>query len=357
MTQKRLSLSVSEASSMSRASSPQRRMMSLRLGTAGVEYRVLNENTVPDAAKELFFLMDDIGRGRGIVPHALKSTIEEKLEDQPMSLRRWDSAFMPQGHDDDLPGRIPSFEEVENILAKAVEYERLQYEELMWNARVYLPLLEGIFEDRLGEQCDDFNAMICTTARPHLDFEPTPSTSRMIDICVFSSLDQNEEFEAAVAEFSMTAPTLTLRPLVLSIGTRRPGLEWDKAQLQMGIWHASQWAFLRWAVEQKLLKQREAQSAEGAEEEESRAEEEESRAEERMALSKLGFIPGIIVQGNRWHLVMSTYHEGKTTLWAEWAFGSTKSLMDIYCVIAGVRRLTAWARDIYLPWFKENAVM
>lgn len=350
-------------------------MMSLRLGKAGVEYRVLNENTVPDAAKELFFLLDDIGRGRGIVPHALKSSIEEKLEDQPMSLKRWDSAFMPQGHDDDLPGRIPSVEEVENVLTKAVECERFQYEELMWNARVYLPLLDGIFEDPLGEPCDDFNAMICTTARPHIEFEPMPCTSRMIDICIFSSSDQNEEFEEVLVEFSRTAPTLTvnhtdfeplqLRPLVLSIGTRRPGVEWDKAQLQMGAWHASQWAFLRWAVREKLLKQREAQGAQGEEEEGSRVEEEESReekeeessAEELAALSKLGFIPGIIVQGNRWHLVMSTYHEGKTTLWAEWVFGSTKSLMDIYCVIAGIRRLTAWARDTYLPWFRENAVM
>ncbi|KAK4068612.1 uncharacterized protein Triagg1_7260 [Trichoderma aggressivum f. europaeum] len=348
-----VSPSGSEAGSMSRAPSPERRMMSLRLGKAGVEYRVLNEETVPNDAKALFFLMDDIGHGRNIVPHALKSTVEEKLKDQPMSLSRWDSAFMPQGHDDGLPGRVPSLEEVESILEKAVECEKCQYEELMWNARVHLPLLDGIFEDRFGEQCDDFNAMICTTARPHAEFEPMPSTGRMVDICVHASLDQDEPFEAALAEFSGITPTLTvnhtdfeplqLRPLVLSIGTRRPGLEWDKAQLQMGVWHASQWAFLRWAVGEKLRKQRPAQGAEGGGEGEEGEEGEEggeggekSRAQQLTALSKLGFIPGIIVQGNRWHLVMSTYHEGKTTLWAEWVFGTTKSLMDIYCVVAGL---------------------
>ncbi|KAL6795155.1 hypothetical protein J3E68DRAFT_335165 [Trichoderma sp. SZMC 28012] len=354
-----VSSSASEASSISGVSPPQRQMMSLRLCEASVEYQVLNENTVPDAAKELFFLMDDIGRGRDIVPHALKSTIEEKLKDQPMSLRRWDSSFMPQGHDDDLPGRIPSFEEVKIILIRAVECEKFQGEELMWNGGVLLRLLGGIFEDRLGGQCDDFNAILCTTARPDREFEPMPSTGRMIDVCIYASLDQNQELRAAMAEFCMTAPTATvnhtdfeplqLRPLVLGIGTRKPGVEWDRAQVQTGIWHASQWAFLRWAVRQKLLKRRVAQGADEGEE--------EFQAEERAVLSKLGFIPGIIVQGNRWHLVISTYHEGKTTLWAEWVFGTTKSLMDIYSVIAGVRRLTAWARDTYIPWFKENVLM
>lgn len=354
-----VSSSASEESSISGVSPPQRQMMSLRLCEASVEYQVLNESTVPDAAKELFFLMDDIGRGRDILPHALKSTIEEKLKDQPMSLRRWDSSFMPQGHDDDLPGRIPSFEEVKIILARAVECEKFQGEELMWNGEVLLRLLRGIFEDRLGGQCDDFNAILCTRARPDREFEPMSSTGRMIDVCIYASLDQNQELRAAMAEFCMTAPTATvnhtdfeplqLRPLVLGIGTRKPGVEWDRAQVQIGIWHASQWAFLRWAVGRKLLKQRVAKGADEGEE--------EFQAEERAVLSKLGFIPGIIVQGNRWHLVISTYNEGKTTLWAEWVFGTTKSLMDIYSVIAGVRRLTAWARDTYIPWFKENVLM
>lgn len=186
-----------------------------------------------------------------------------------------------------------------------------------------------------------------------------PSTGRMIDVCIYASLDQNQELRASMADFCMTAPTATVNhtdfeplqlcPLVLGIGTRKPGVEWDRAQVQIGIWHASQWAFLRWALGRKLLKQRVAKGADEGEE--------EFQAEERAVLSKLGFIPGIIVQGNRWHLVISTYNEGKTTLWAEWVFGTTKSLMDIYSVIAGVRRLTAWARDTYIPWFKENVLM
>ncbi|PNP51175.1 hypothetical protein THARTR1_08237 [Trichoderma harzianum] len=378
----------SEASSVSKVSSSKRRIMSLRLGKAGVDHRVLNENTVPSEAKELFFLMDAIGRGLGIVPHALKSAIEEKLKDQPMSLRRWDSAFMPQGHDDGLPGRIPSVKEVEGILAKAVNYEGRQYEESMWTAEVLLCLLEGIFDDPDGEPRGEFNALMCSTARPHMNFEAECYTGKTIDICIFSALDENQELIDALVEFSSAAPTLTvnhtdfdplqLRPLVLSIVNKRPGLEWDKAQLQIGAWHAAQWAFLRWAVGTKLRKQRAAQRAAQEEEEEKvvvfRAqkesqeeverreeeevrEQEELRAQERAVLSKLAFIPGIIVQGNRWHLVLSTYHEEKTTIWAEWVFGTTKSLMDIYSVVAGVRQLTAWARDVYLPWFLENVLM
>ncbi|KAM0247353.1 hypothetical protein ACHAQJ_009887 [Trichoderma viride] len=357
------SISASMSSSMSRASSPKKQMMSLRLDNSGIEYQPLNQQTVPKVARTLFSVMRGIGRSNDILPDALKPTITQKLTDQTMDLREWRYAFIPEGHTDNLPGRIPSFEEVQKILAKAIECEGFKHEEVSWNSQVHLRLLEGIFENLLGEQCDDFNAMSCTTARPHREFKPMSSIAKMIDICIYASLNQNQELKAAVTEFCKTAPTLTinhtdfepiqLRPLLLSIETKKPGIEWEKAQLQIGVWHAAQWAFLRWAVSQKLLKQRLAQGINAPTDKG----EEEFKAEKLMALSKLGFIPGIIIQGNQWHLVISTYHDGKTKLWSGLVFGKTESLLDIYSVIAGVRELTAWARDTYLPWFKENILM
>lgn len=196
-----------------------------------------------------------------------------------------------------------------------------------------------------------------TTARPHREFKPISSSAKMVDICVYAELDQNAELVAAVKAFSSTAPTksvnhtdffaLQLRPVMISIETKQPGGgAWEKAQLQMGVWLSSHWAFLYWGVRQKLFKQHMALGLD--------APKDDFKAETLEVLSQLGFIPGIFINGHRWHLVLSTYKDGKTTLWTEWMFGETKSLMKTYAVIAGVRELTAWARDKYIPWLKEN---
>ncbi|KAL6406161.1 hypothetical protein AUP68_10724 [Ilyonectria robusta] len=354
------SASASDTSSVSGASSPKKQMMNLRLSDAGVIYRSLNERTAPAVAETLFTIISDIGRGFDLVPDSFKATITQKLKDRGMESRRWGHCFKPAGEADVLPGRIPSFDEVERVFVEAQECEDFRHEESAWNSQVHLRLLEGIFKTPQGHLCDDFGSVSCTSARPHREFKPSASMAKMIDICVFASVDRDTELKRAVIEFSKLTPTLSInhtdfeptqhRPLLLSIETKRPGVDGDKAQLQMGVWHAAQWAFLRWAVGHSLVRRRIAQGSEAANTD-------ELRAAERATLARLGFIPGIIVQGHRWHLVLSTYGEdGKTTLWAEWEIGSTKSLQDIYAIVAGVRELTAWAKDVYLPWLRENVL-
>lgn len=194
--------------------------------------------------------------------------------------------------------------------------------------------------------------------------------------------------------FSRRSPTQTVnhtdfealaaRPLLLSIETKKPGVHWDTAQLQMGFWHAAQWSFLAWAVGQKLARQgtkhallaeadKRAEASEtlqgegrsqptgleeGDEADGPTAPVQKVEAKKRSALSALGYLPGIIVLGHRWHLVLSTYdaESGKTTLWTDHLFGTTQEYLEIYATIAGVRKLTAWARDVYLPWFEENVL-
>ncbi|KAH6874080.1 hypothetical protein B0T10DRAFT_533104 [Thelonectria olida] len=353
-----LSGSMSDTSSLSGASSPKKQMMNLRLSNAGVVYKSLNERTAPPVAEMLFRTMSDIGRGFDILPESLQTTITQKLKERGMESRRWGHSFKPVGEGDVLPGRIPSFEEVDRVFVEAQECEDFRHEESAWNAQVHLRLLEGIFKTPQGRLCDEFGSVSCTSARPHREFKPSASTAKMIDICIFASLEPDTDMTRAVTEFSKLTPTLSInhtdfepiqhRPLLLSIETKRPGVDGDKAQLQIGVWHAAQWAFLRWAVGHRL-RRRIAQGL-GAP-----TTDDDLRKVEHAVLARLGFLPGVIVQGHRWHLVLSTYGEdGKTTLWAEWEIGSTKSLQDIYAVVAGVRELTAWGRDVYMPWLREN---
>ncbi|KAL5082831.1 hypothetical protein Trisim1_002980 [Trichoderma cf. simile WF8] len=350
------SISGSETSSLSRSSSVKGQMMRLRMSGTGVETKSLNEDTVPAVAKPLFLTMAEIERGLNILPAALRNIIRD---DQGLSQddfeSQWQYSFKSANKPDHLPGRIPSIVQIKIILARTTKCENGKLDEASWNTMVHWPLLSLIFEDDFGEQCSDFNTIPCPTARPHRAYTPGLSSARMVDLCIYATLNQYPELDTAINAFTDTTAThsvnhtdyygLQFTPLIISIETKQPGGgEWDRAQLQMGVWHAAQWNFLRSGVEQKLRTQRPAQD------------DETFKAETLSALSKLGFIPGIFVNGSRWHLVISTYDDGKTTLWAEWVFGATKSLMKIFAVIAGVRELTAWGRDQYLPWFKENVL-
>lgn len=381
------SFSTSASETSSRASgtpSTKQQIMNLRLSESGVECKPLDVDAAPDAAQKLVSTLEEIGRAHDILPHALEHTIVAKLKERDMEYRKWRHSFLPMEEPDGLPGRIPTFEEVEKIHWKARECQEFNHEESSWNSQVHLRVLESIYEEAIGSQCDDFNAMSwyvifdasrmvapafyaytflnsSSTARPHREFKPASSPIKMINICVYASVDRDAPLKASLNKFSGATPTQTVnhtdfeaisaRPLLLSIETKRPGVHWDTAQLQIGIWHAAQWSFLRWAVRQKILRQR---ADRGLQMPQTDEEQDEFKAEELTVLSSLGFIPGIIIQGHRWHLVLSTYGDGKTKLWTDYQFGTTQSCLEIYAVIAGMRQLTAWARDSYLPWFKRS---
>ncbi|KAH6603626.1 hypothetical protein Trco_008401 [Trichoderma cornu-damae] len=316
--------------------------MRLRTDTEGIEYQSLKDKTIPGVDNTLFNSMKQFGRCQQIIPDTLKEYFTEKLENNSTLLIQWQYSYKPGS--DNLPGRIPKFEEVQKILAKATECEEHKHSGASWIAEVILPLLHHIFEDFLGRQC----------AKLYQSFKPPSSGSKMIDICVYASLDQDDEI-AAMHKFSSTSPSYSInhtdfeptqfRPFILSIETKKSEPS-DMAKLQIGVWLASQWKFLHWAVK-KLRKQRSAKDLTPT----TTSEEEEE--EISTALSKLPFIPGIIIQGNSWKLVISTYTDGKTKIWSGPVFGSTESLLDIYAIVAGIRELAAWGRDTYLPWFRE----
>ncbi|KAI0410581.1 hypothetical protein F5X98DRAFT_359240 [Xylaria grammica] len=351
----------------SRASSPKKQMLSLRLHEPVLEFNALDLNALPPTARELLSTMTEIGSNQDILPHALKSSVMEAVTAHDPMPRLWRYAFKSAADDEAdalLPGRIPAFHEVERICRKANECQQYDHEEASWNCTVHAHLLELTLEDENGRLCDEFDAMICTTARLHPSWKPIWSPGKMIDLCVYHA-STDEALRAKITQFSRLTPTGTVnhtdfypvsgRPLVVSIETKKPGVHWEAAQLQIGIWHAAQWAFLRWAVADKLRRQGvhdEEQGGGGSAAQE--AEHNATEAKVLSALSELGFIPGVIVQGHRWHLVLSTYEDRKTKLWADRQFGSTQTCLESYSVIAGIRRLIAWARDIYMPWFKSH---
>ncbi|KAI0431349.1 hypothetical protein F5Y09DRAFT_330414 [Xylaria sp. FL1042] len=372
------SLITSSSHTSSRASSPKKQMLNLRFHEPVLEVNTLSLSALPPAAREFVEAITEIGSNQDILPHAVKSSIMESVNARDPMPRLWRYAFKSAADDDAdarLPGRIPAFQDVERICRRANGCQQYDHEEVSWNCSVHARLLELILEDEDGRPCNEFDAMICTTARLHPAWKPIWSPGKMIDICLYhASTSQDEDLRTKITQFSRLTPTgtvnhtdfypVSMRPLVLSIDTKKPGVHWEAAQLQIGIWHAAQWVFLRWAVADKLRRQSTNDNDEGeggggkgivdkSEAQAPEAEHNATEAEVLSVMSKLGFIPGVIVQGHRWYLVLSTYEDRKTKLWADRQFGSTQTCLESYSVIAGIRRLTAWAKDVYMPWFKS----
>ncbi|KAI0096711.1 hypothetical protein GGR51DRAFT_494544 [Nemania sp. FL0031] len=319
-----------------------------------MEIRPLDVKSLPQVAgsNSLFESIDAIGHGVNVLPYRMKSTIEKEMADSGgRSFSLWGEAFQSFEESDDLPGCIPSFEEVNDI----VEWARLCQvdgcEEAGWNSAVNMALLRKVF----GGAKQNINAMLCTTARPSKYFKPAYSTGQLIDICIYKSVGQDEVLIDKINRFSANFRTsnsinhtdynpLRTRLLLLSIKTERPRTSNKKAQLQIGVWYSTQWSFLQWAVGQRLK----------------RANPKDTTAEVEAAtlasLSKLGFIPGIIVRGDEWCIVFSTYDGTKTTLWEEYRFGTTATGLGTFCAVGVIRRLAAWMNDHYWPWFKENVL-
>ncbi|KLO91936.1 uncharacterized protein LW93_14832 [Fusarium fujikuroi] len=341
------SASWSESGEGSRSSSPKKQMLRLRLEERGLECRQLNVDTAPPVISSLLDTIQEIGSRIEILPADKKSAILESPFVREQNTRLWRFAF--KEGDDTLPGRVPLPEEIAQICNFARHCHDTNHEEAAWNMEVHHRLLQAILRQPDASTAESINFTSCATARPHRRFLPYSSTAKMVDFCLYL----NPTDSPALQALGRRTPTLTvnhtdfaplqLSPIVLSIETKRPGKELDAAQLQMGVWHAAQWAFLRSVI--------------GLTPEPLTAEEEILRNQKATdVLGQLGFIPGIIVQGHRWLFVFSTLEGDKTVLWTERQFGTTQSILDTYAVVAGIRELARWARDVYAPWFRANVL-
>ncbi|KAL6409834.1 hypothetical protein AUP68_06232 [Ilyonectria robusta] len=241
------SVSGSSASSYrSRSLSPlKKQIMGLRLDETGVEIRELKIEAAPNLkAGLLLSTLDEIGNGLEFLPDNWRGEILGSLMLQGLDPRPWRYSFKSSSEFETLPGRIPSPQEVALVYEWAQDCRQLGHEEAGWNTE----------EDRQSLQA--LKALCRRTSTltvNHTNFEQLQS-----------------------------------RPIVLSIETNGPAPALNTAEVQMGVWHAAQWGFLRSAVLSSL---REPSDTAPTEEQEKRADE---------ALSRLPLIPEVIVQGHRW---------------------------------------------------------
>ncbi|KAH7141667.1 hypothetical protein EDB81DRAFT_628491, partial [Dactylonectria macrodidyma] len=202
------------------------------------------------------------------------------------------------------------------------------------NNLVHSPILEiFVYEMRNAPGQDVLNFLLCTTTIIDSTYHRFPDGASRVD-SVFRLLPERDPtitpdtiqqpllLDTAAPCFNWTTDRLLQQyPLAISIETKRYGGNMAKGEQHLGIWHAAQWEFLA--------------SRAGAE-----------------PVDQLGFQPGIVVQGHIWSLVITTRHQATTTVLSSVEFGNTSSVVGVFEVIAGLRRLRCWSLDVLWPWYR-----
>lgn len=149
--------SITRESRRSGTSSPTKKLALPQLA-GELETKPLNIHHFPKVAgsDDLLESIEEIGRGLNILPYRMKSTIEKKVTDLGESAEQWRTTFQSPEIVDDLPGCIPSFEDVDGVVKWADRCQQDECEEAAWNCDVHLPLLRKVFGD--AEQ--KINAML-----------------------------------------------------------------------------------------------------------------------------------------------------------------------------------------------------
>ncbi|GKU13468.1 unnamed protein product [Fusarium langsethiae] len=202
-------------------------------------------------------------------------------------------------------------------------------DESAWNNTVHTPLLQLFTHDMYsGENQELVEFISCTTTNVDSTYHKFPETASRVDYVLHfvpeSNPALNEASDVTAPCFNWTTDKLLQQyPFAVAIETKRYAGNTAKGHQQMGVWYAAMWEFLL------------------------------ARAGS-VATSKLEFIPGVVVQGHLWSLVITTRSQGVTTVLCSVEFGNTSSVIGVLQVLAGLRRLRKWSLDVLWPWYREN---
>ncbi|KAI0469904.1 hypothetical protein GGR56DRAFT_661653 [Xylariaceae sp. FL0804] len=395
-TQKRISRALppgSETSYSSRQSSsrrsglssPRKKLAGLEVRDDGVMIRQFDGDASPGPRfQQLWHAITTAKRGVGIISEAQKESLSELSRRSPA----WS---FPPIHDLYFSkeraalGPTPTADQVLAIQAWTRRLIRQDAEEAAWNSGVHHRVLELAFHGGQGgpspEDGDDLlvDFIQCTSAGIIKQYLAMEAPSKKVDfvICLqpkdaaerartmarpTESAPSPTSAAAAAAEAARLreaaaridklceaspflsinhtdSPPLLLRPVAVSVETKRPVGDANEANLQIGTWQAAQWNKLI-----ELIEDREDRSADD---------------DVADPLSTLEFLPGIIIRGQDWYFVATSRaadNRKKTILWREERIGSTGDVVEIYAIIYVVQLLKRWVSHDYWPWYQREVL-
>ncbi|KAG6042230.1 hypothetical protein E4U41_002573 [Claviceps citrina] len=313
--------------------------------------------------------------GRGIVStSSLETLTKASKESKDLEWAgRVDHYFSDER---DLLGHTPTPEDVSRVIVIATECSQKGHPEVNWNLEVHQPLLSMAFRptncDVLSHLVNFMGSMPAglmlrysnSTILKKVDFaiyiEPGNDLDRIApDDTPMDAINRClEDLPGKVFNITDFEP-LSKRPIALSIETKKPSAAFDSAKLQLGVWQNAHWTFLRHLRDmssQKCKEAAELQRATTIQQEESTATgtaPATATAEQNVSFALPSFIPGIIVQGHQWYLIITTPEGRRTVLWQSAMFGTTQTTKGVYQIVCVLHLLRQWVRDPYWPLIRD----
>ncbi|EMT73499.1 hypothetical protein NOF04DRAFT_20549 [Fusarium oxysporum II5] len=353
--------SSSAASSKSGYYSPTKQLRNLEFHPRGVDPRELKDfHNKPASLKTLLQKIDHSSSGFGILPLSQRALMDE-LDDEIYNDFEW--ARQPPfrdiyfSNDRDNLGHTPPPEIIQTILHEAGECNKRGCSEAHWNVEVHHLVLKAAVRPLQGPRSNQFfDFLLSTTASILPEYQAT-SASKKVDFCMYTDprfggssqisetiLALRNVLPMGIFNHANLAP-LSDRPIAVSIETKKTGEGWENARLQMEVWMAAHWQFLRKLLELRRL------AAEAVSSLKQTTEGVTLDPEEKCKLPE--FLPGIIIQGHDWHLVITTPDGEKTLFWQKKNFGQTSESKGIYTIIYNLQLLRRWAQEEYWKWMRE----
>ncbi|KAF4451310.1 hypothetical protein F53441_5731 [Fusarium austroafricanum] len=344
----------SSASGRSGASSPRKQLAAMALSNycVGVETRAMSDPSgLPPSLATMRTKLLQFGRGRGILGINGLVGIEDETaarELHPDMVAIYeDKEFCCSEQRDDL-GTTPSPLDVLYVLECAADCLRMGRSEAAWNHEVHFPLLCLALRPRLkGAFQQLVKVTSCSAASIIPDYRIRFAPDKKIDFCVY--IDPHHDpnvtnMASSVDTVRAGLPLLSINPtddlsllsnpIAIPIETKRPGEGLDTANLQVATFLTAHLTLLQRLVD-------------------SGARVPVQDGEKVPSVDDIGFLPGLIVQGNTWNFIAASRQDSRIVIWSEISLGSTSDIFGIYQIVASLQLLRQWINMTYWPWLRR----
>ncbi|KAL7756878.1 hypothetical protein ACKLNR_013871 [Fusarium oxysporum f. sp. zingiberi] len=226
-------------------------------------------------------------------------------------------------------------------------------------ARALHPDMAAIYEDKefccfarrdelgLTLSPEDVVYILDSSASIIPDYRIRFAPDKKIDFCVY--LDphhdpNNANIASTVDTVRSRLPGLSIKPtddlsllsnpIAVPIETKRPGEGLDTANFQVATFLTAHLTLLQRLVD-------------------AGASVPVGDGEKAPSVDDLGFLPGLIVQGNTWNFIAASRQDSRIVIWSETSLGSTGDIFGIYQIVASLQLLRQCIDTTYWPWLRR----